>query len=78
MRMDVFNGNMAYNILLPIAILLSGVLVGFLMERLVRFKLLRLAIKSRLNSDDIIIGAFRGMFLLWFSAAGAYFSIKAG
>ena len=73
--MDVFNGNMAYNILLPIAILLSGVLVGFLMERLVRFKLLRLAIKSRLNSDDIIIGAFRGMFLLWFSAAGAYFSL---
>lgn len=66
---------MTYNILLPVILMASSILVGFLMDRFFLSRLVKLAKGSRLNSGDIVYGAFRGMLPLWFSAAGAYFSL---
>lgn len=73
--MEVINRIMAYNILIPVVIVISGILTGFLIESLFKYKLLKMAKRSKFITDDIIVGAFKGMFLLWFSAAGAYFSL---
>lgn len=66
---------MPYNILLPGAIIIFCILTGLLMERFFSLKLLKIAKKSSLKMDDVIVGAFKGVILLWFSAAGVYFSL---
>ncbi len=72
----MFEEFMTYTILLTAgAVLIGCILTGFLMERLFRFKLLKMAKESKLMNNDIFVGAFKGMFLLWFSAVGVYLSL---
>lgn len=66
---------MPYDILIPIAILFFCSLAGVLVERIFKSKLTWLVKRSGFKSGEIIIGAFKGIIMLWFIMAGIYFSL---
>jgi small-conductance mechanosensitive channel len=62
----------AYPWLLPVGQIAGGLLLGFIVERIVLARLRRLAARTKSELDDVIVAALRGMPLLWFSLAGLY------
>lgn len=66
---------MPYNILIPGAIVIFSFLTGLSIERFFNSKLLKITGKSSFKADDVIVSSFKGVILIWFSAAGAYFSL---
>lgn len=66
---------MAYNIIIPITVFVFCIMAGFLIEKLIRSKIVKNTVKNSLNTQDVIFGAFKGMVILWLSLAGAYFAL---
>ena len=60
--------------LAPVICLSAGLLAGVIFEKTVFTYLVRLAKKTRTEADDLILGAFRNMPVLWCFLAGAYFA----
>ncbi|MEN6349473.1 MAG: mechanosensitive ion channel family protein [Syntrophomonas sp.] len=60
---------------IPAAIIISSIIVGFAIEKLFSLKLIKIAEKSSLKIDDIIVNSFRGMIFLWFVISGVYFTL---
>ncbi len=56
----------------PAILLLLGVLLGWLFERIVLKKIRRIAEKTRWMGDEIIIRSVRGFMFLWIVIAGIY------
>ena len=60
--------------LAPVIYLSAGLLAGVIVEKTVFAYLVGLAKKTRTEADDLILGAFRNMPMLWCFLAGAYFA----
>jgi small-conductance mechanosensitive channel len=55
--------------------LVSGVLLGYISERILLQKLKHLTSKTSWKTDDVIINAFHNIVLFWWVIAGIYFSL---
>jgi small-conductance mechanosensitive channel len=63
--------------ILPLVLVTSGLLVGFVIENLFLLKLRQLAKKTPWRSDEIILGAFQTIDILALGLLGAYWAIRA-
>ncbi|MDA0327917.1 MAG: mechanosensitive ion channel family protein [Gemmatimonadetes bacterium] len=61
-----------------IAFSLGGLLLGYLVERLVVERAHRLAVISSFKWDDLLVGSLRGLPAIWLGAGGAYFALSVG
>ena len=57
---------------LPAAFILGGFLAGFVFEKIIIAKLKSIALRTKWRGDEIVIGAIRGMTIIWFTIAGIY------
>lgn len=60
------------------AFALGGVLLGYLVERLVIARARKLAAISRFKWDDLLVEALRGLPTVWLGSAGAYIALSIG
>ena len=63
------------SMLVPVFIFLSCTVIGIVLEKRIVPHFEKLARKSSIAFDDIIIKSLKGMFLLWSTLAGIYFAI---
>jgi len=61
-----------------IVFVLGGIVLGYLVERLVIGRAHKLAVSSRFKWDDLIVESIRGLPTVWLSSAGAYFALNVG
>lgn len=60
---------------LPSALIVGGFLAGIIFEKVIIRKLKSIALRTKWKGDEIVIGAIRGMTILWFTIAGIYGAI---
>ena len=60
------------------AFIFSGLLAGFLLERIVVARARRIAEKTRIKWDDLIIESVRGVPTVWLACAGVYLALNVG
>lgn len=58
-----------------ITMIMGSIILGAVIEKLFGYRLTKAAEKSRSYIDDAIVGAFKGMILLWCTLAGLYFAL---
>lgn len=58
--------------ILPLALILSGFLVGLIFNRVILNTLAKIAYRTRLPGNEIIFQSLRGIPLIWFVVAGFY------
>lgn len=63
---------MSGTIIIPVTILVCSIVLGLTLEKVFRIKLVKMAEKSRFKTDDIMVGALKGVILLWFTLFGIY------
>ncbi len=51
---------------IPIMILIAGIFLGILFQKIVLNKLLKLTSKSKIKIDDILLKSFKGVVIFWF------------
>jgi len=66
----------AYRYFLPLAYVVGGFIVGFVLEKILIGRLRRLVQKTRFRFDDFILRAFKRMGILWFTLAGIYYAVE--
>lgn len=59
-------------ILIPIGFVLGGILLGFIIEKVILDKLVKLSAKTKWNGDEVIVHALRGALIFGFIIAGIY------
>lgn len=59
-------------LIVPAGMLVSGVILGFIIERILLLNVKRMAIRARWEGGRVIINALRGMPFLWCAIAGVY------
>ena len=60
------------------AFLLGGLLIGFVLERVVVARARSLAAKTRFQWDDLIADSVRGVPTIWLACAGIYLAVNVG
>mgnify|MGYP000007312301 CR=1 FL=1 len=60
---------------LPLVIVIAAFFVGLILDKVIHLKLTKLAERTRWKGDEIIINAFRRMFVLWSSLTGIYIAV---
>ncbi len=65
-----------HDILLLVAYIISGFLIGFFMHKIIIPLVARLAAKTSIKSDDLIINTIRAWVIPWFLALGLYLGLK--
>lgn len=69
----MINGSITITqLILPLALIVSGFLVGLVLERLVLTTLKKISDRTKWEGDEVIIASLRGMVILWFVVAGIY------
>ncbi len=63
------------SLLVPAGLVVGGVLLGILSERLVLRRLAYLAASNRWYGDDIVVGSLHGVVTVWFSLLGVYLAV---
>lgn len=59
-------------------LIVGGVLLGLLSERVLVRRIQRIALRTRYRWDDLIVNALKGLPTLWLSSAGVYFAVNVG
>jgi small-conductance mechanosensitive channel len=54
------------------AFILGGVIIGIIVEKIILTKLKKFAERTKWEGDEIIVGAIRGVAILWFGIGGIY------
>jgi small-conductance mechanosensitive channel len=62
--------------LYPALFILSGIVVGLIVEKIILVRIGKLAARTQWAFDDLIIKSLRGMVLLWFVAGGIYLAVN--
>jgi len=60
--------------LVPAAVVIIGLLLGILCERLVLRGMIRFAAKTRWKGDDLFFRSFRGLIFVWIMCAAVYYA----
>jgi small-conductance mechanosensitive channel len=58
------------NLITPVAIFIGGIIIGFVVEKVILNKLYKIAQRTKWEGDDIIIASLRGWIIFWFALAG--------
>lgn len=61
----------------PYALILGGLLVGLVLERVVLVRLRRIAMRGRPEGGEVISGGLRGAVVLWFVIGGIYAALQS-
>ncbi len=61
-----------------IAFALGGIVLGYLVERLVIKRAHKLALISRFKWDDLLVESLRGLPAIWLGSGGAYLALNVG
>ena len=61
-----------------IAFALGGIVLGYLVERLVVARAHKLAVSSRFRWDDLLVESLRGLPTVWLGSGGVYFALNVG
>lgn len=64
------------DLILPLAFLVGGFLIAFVIEKFVRPVLNRVAERTKWEGNALLINAFHGMAYWWFGTAGIYAALK--
>ncbi len=70
-----FNNLVEYKYFMPAVFVVGGLVVGFVLEKILIRRLNRLIQGTRFKFDDFIIRAFKRMGILWFTLAGIHFAV---
>ena len=62
-------------LILPVAFLIGGLVIGLIFEKVILAKLKKVAERTKWEGDEILIAALRGKMLFWFIIAGIYGAI---
>lgn len=68
---------MTYDILVPAVVIISSIILGMIVEKFTYKQLMKIAAKTAFKTDDIIVSAFKGMILLWFTLTGVHISLNS-
>ncbi|MDD5566118.1 MAG: mechanosensitive ion channel family protein [Candidatus Omnitrophica bacterium] len=69
------NAQKILEVVTPVLVLCGTLLAGLLLRRAIFARLIRWTQKTSSKIDDIIIGAIRGPFVIWFLMLGIYFAL---
>ena len=61
-----------------LGLVLGGLVLGLLTERVVVERARRMAARTRLRWDDLVVESVRGVPTIWITAAGVYFAVSVG
>jgi small-conductance mechanosensitive channel len=61
--------------IVPAGFLISGIIIGFIVEKILLHNVRKMAIKSRWEGGRVIINSLRGITFLWFIIGGIYFAM---
>jgi small-conductance mechanosensitive channel len=64
------------DLIVPSAFLVSGFLMGFVIEKFIRPILNRISKRTKWEGNALLIGAFHGMAYWWFGTAGMYLALS--
>lgn len=62
---------------IPVVLLAAGLVVGLVLERFLLAQARKIAARTHWEGDEISLGAFRGMLLLWCVLGGAYAALES-
>lgn len=65
------------DIFMPLVILLSILILGYIIRKIVFNRLMRLAKNTKTQIVDIILSSIRGAFIIWFTMLGLFFALEA-
>ncbi len=65
------------DIFMPLVILLSTLILGYIIRKIVFNRLMRWAKNTKTQIDDIILSSIRGPFMIWFTMLGLFFALEA-
>ncbi|MEW6457243.1 MAG: mechanosensitive ion channel family protein [Acidobacteriota bacterium] len=68
--------NLAWKILVPLAAVLASLLIGLIFQRFIFSKLHKIAKRSEVRWDDVLIISLKGMIVLWFFIIGVAIALK--
>ncbi len=60
------------HLIISLSFILGGIIIGIIVEKFILAKLKRFAERTKWEGDEIIIGAIRGVAILWFGIGGIY------
>ncbi|MEE8378662.1 MAG: hypothetical protein V3R45_09820, partial [Candidatus Aminicenantaceae bacterium] len=63
------------NWVLPAALIVGGLFIGIIFEKVIVKKLKSAALRTKWRGDEIIISSIHGVATLWFFIAGIYVAI---
>jgi small-conductance mechanosensitive channel len=63
------------HLFISLAFVIGGLIVGMIVEKIILVKLRKFAERTRWKGDEIIIGAIRGVAILWLGIGGIYGAI---
>ncbi len=64
--------NLPMQVILPVAFILGGFLVGLIIQKFIVARLRKIAARTKWRGDEILVSAFGGVIILWFTLAGVY------
>lgn len=68
--------NLAGKILVPLAAVLASLLIGLIFQRFIFSKLHKIAKRTEVRWDDVLIMSLKGMIVLWFFLIGVAIALK--
>jgi small-conductance mechanosensitive channel len=61
--------------ILPLSVVIIGFFSGWIIEKFIISKIKEMALRTKSEVDDIIVGSIHGAIIFWFTAAGIYIAI---
>lgn len=59
---------------IPAAVVIAGLLIGILSEKIILRGLTKIAVKTKWKGDDMFFRSFRGIIFIWITCAGIYYA----
>jgi small-conductance mechanosensitive channel len=70
-----FEYDFVVHFILPLSAVVLGFLFGWIIEKFIIRKIKEMALRTKSEVDDIIVGSIHGAVIFWFTAAGIYIAI---
>ncbi len=71
----ILEAEMLMKILIPVGIVIGGVLLGLIVQKVVLSRLIKITARTKWAGDEIIIQSLKGVIILWFLIASAHIAL---
>ena len=61
---------------LPLALLACGILLGFIVEKIILLRIKKVALKFKWEGGSVVLHSLKGITFLWFTLAGLYGALR--